>query len=381
MEGIKYIIPNKKAEKLLGYTKEELLGMNTTQIHPQEELEKVIHAFKEIVKGTADSCHDTKILRKDGTSIPVDITGTNIEYAGQKVVQGIFMDITGRKQAEQHLQMDKEQLQRLLAAADQSRKALLSLLEDQRAAQEAIRRLNEELEARVLQRTAQLDAVNKELEAFSYSVSHDLRAPLRSIEGFSNALLEDYQDRPLDETGRKYLERVCKTTQHMGFLIDDMLKLSHVTRFEFKCESIDLSDMIRKTARKLQESAPDRSVIWVVQDGVVIQGDQRLLQIALSNLLDNAWKFTGRQAQPRIEFGATVKDGDPVYYVRDNGVGFDMAYVNKLFGAFQRLHTTEEFAGTGIGLATVRRIINRHGGRVWAEGEIGKGATLYFTIA
>ena len=245
--------------------------------------------------------------------------------------------------------------------------------------EEKIRQLNTELEQRVLDRTAKLEAANKELETFSYSVSHDLRAPLRSIDGFSQALLEEYQEK-LDETGKTYLERVRKATQRMGWLIDDMLKLSQVTRSDFHHEAVDLSEMVRVIAKANQQNNPDRAVAVVTQEGIIVQGDPYLMQIALENLLDNAWKFTSNAWHPRIEFGRTVKNGEVVYFIRDNGVGFDMAYVGKLFGVFQRLHTTHEFPGTGIGLATVQRVIHRHGGRVWAEGEVGKGATFYFTL-
>jgi signal transduction histidine kinase len=247
-------------------------------------------------------------------------------------------------------------------------------------AEEDIRRLNEELEDRVLQRTFQLEAANKELEAFSYSVSHDLRAPLRSIDGFTHAILEECGDK-LDETEKNYLERVRKATQRMGFLIDDMLKLSKVSGFELHYESVDLSNMAKAIAGIFQKNNPERTVDLLVQEGITVNADPYLMQIAMQNLLDNAWKFTGKAAQPKIEFASTAEDGETVYFIKDNGVGFDMAYVGKLFVAFQRLHSISEFPGTGIGLATVQRIIHRHGGQIWAEGEVGKGATFYFTIA
>jgi PAS domain S-box-containing protein len=235
------------------------------------------------------------------------------------------------------------------------------------------------LERGVVKARDAAEAANKELEAFSYSVSHDLRTPLRSIDGFSLALLEDYQDK-LDDTAKSYLDRVRKATQHMGRLIDDMLKLSRVTRSDFHPESVDLSAMVRAISERLKEDNPDRTVDVIIREGVVISGDPTLLKIALENLVNNAWKFTSKEERPRLEFGTTVKEGKTACFIRDNGAGFDMAYVNKLFGAFQRLHTSQEFPGTGIGLATVQRVINRHGGQVWAEAEVGKGATFYFTL-
>jgi signal transduction histidine kinase len=229
------------------------------------------------------------------------------------------------------------------------------------------------------QRTLQLETANSELDAFSYSVSHDLRAPLRTIDGFSLALLEDYAER-LDETGKDYLQRIRSGSQNMGQLIDDLLNLSRISRRQIQRKHLDLSALVRDIATKLKQQAPQRQVEITISEGIRVEADPGLLRVGMENLLNNAWKFTGKRDAAKIKFGVDQRDGMPVYFIRDNGVGFDMAYVDKLFGAFQRLHGRAEFPGTGIGLATVRRIIHRHGGRIWAEGEIHKGATFYFTL-
>ena len=229
------------------------------------------------------------------------------------------------------------------------------------------------------QSAAQIAAANSELEAFAYSVSHDLRAPLRSIDGFSRVLLTKYLAR-LDAEGQDYLQRVRAATQRMGHLIDDVLALSRVTRTDMRREPIDLSRLAEEILGDLATAHPERSADISIEPGLVTQGDPVLLRAALENLLTNAWKFSGKVLRAKIEFGSMEKDGRRVYYVRDNGAGFDMAYADKLFGVFQRLHSTTEFEGTGVGLATVQRILLRHGGSIWADARPGEGATFYFTL-
>jgi PAS domain S-box-containing protein len=241
--------------------------------------------------------------------------------------------------------------------------------------EEQIQLLNQNL----LQQSAKLAAMNKELEAFNYSVSHDLRAPLRGIDGFSQVLVEDYADK-LDEQGKDYLRRVRNATQRMGQLIDDMLRLSRLSRTEMLFEPVDLTALARTVIEKLQSAEPTRKISVSIQEGLRVTGDAKMLEILLDNLLGNAWKFTSRKKKPLLEFGAVVENGRTVFFVRDNGAGFDMQYEDKLFMPFQRLHSTDEYTGTGIGLAIVARIVHRHQGRVWAQGSVGKGATFFFTI-
>jgi light-regulated signal transduction histidine kinase (bacteriophytochrome) len=226
---------------------------------------------------------------------------------------------------------------------------------------------------------AELSAANKELEAFSYSISHDLRAPLRGIDGFSQALLEDYSSQ-LDDTGKQYLERVRLGAQRMAALIDDLLTLSRIVRAEIQREPIDLSEMARSVALDLSRQHPARHMEFLIEPGLQGEADARLMRTVLENLLGNACKFTSRRSHARIEFGRTQNNSPSAFFVRDNGAGFDPAYAGRLFGAFQRLHAAADFPGTGVGLASVQRVICRHGGRVWAQSEVGQGATFFFTL-
>ncbi len=239
----------------------------------------------------------------------------------------------------------------------------------------ALRKAQEELESRA----TQLEVTNQELESFSYSVSHDLRAPLRAMDGFSKVILEDYTE-SVDETCRDYLHRIRGATLLMGTLIDGLLNLSHVARTTLHREKVNLSELARSIVRDLQQSDPQRRVEFAIDETPDVEGDETLLRVVMQNLLDNSWKFTKDRSLARFEFGANTQGGELVYFVRDNGVGFDQACADQLFAPFQRLHAVDEFPGTGIGLATVKRIIHRHRGQIWTEAEVDQGATFYFTL-
>ncbi len=258
--------------------------------------------------------------------------------------------------------------------------AFNEMLEQIQTRDRALRDAQNELEERVEERTNQLTAANKELEAFSYSVSHDLRAPLRGIEGFSQILLDEFGDK-LDEQGKKYLHRIRAGSQRMESLIDDLLNLSRVTRGEIHTARLDISGMARSVATDLQKTQPEREVEFRIEDGLETKADPGLLRIVLENLLSNAWKFTSKRPSACIEFGKIDHNGTAAFFVSDDGAGFDPAYADRLFGPFQRLHAMADFPGTGVGLATVQRVIQRHGGHIWAESAVGSGATFYFTLA
>jgi PAS domain S-box-containing protein len=338
------LIANAEVERMFGYRREELVGRRVEMLIP-ERLRggHVRHRTQYAAEPRARTMGAGLALvgrRKDGSEVPVAVSLSPSATAEGTL---IFCDIRD--------------------------------VSDQRAAVEQIRELNE----RLGRDNAELAAVNEELEAFSYSVSHDLRAPLRAIDGFSQALIEDYADK-LDAGGRDYASRVRNAAQRMGHLIDDLLKLARVTRAELAISDVDLSALAREIADALAKGEPGRQASFEIAPGLGARGDQRLLRIALENLLGNAWKFSAGARPARIEVGQ-VPDGEArPFFVRDNGAGFDMTYAGKLFGAFQRLHDAREFPGTGIGLATVQRIVHKHGGRVWAESAPGRGATFYFTL-
>jgi len=334
---------NPEAERIYGCKREEVLGQNYFNLFlPAEIRESVAEDMKKVLKGEPTRGFENPIKSADGNvrffMWNVDRLIDENGYPARIVAIG--QDITERKRGEEELRKQHEYLEYL---------------------------------------NSKLTAVNKELEAFSYSVSHDLRAPLRRIDGFCKALMEDYEDK-LDIRGKDYLQRVREASKQMGQLIEAMLNLSRITLMKVHYKAFDSSGLAKTVAKELQEMEPERQVEFVIAEGLIVHGDPHLLRVALQNLLDNAWKFSKKCAHARIEFGFTQHNGKPTYFVRDNGAGFDMASVNKLFGPFQRLHSTTDFEGTGIGLATVQRIIHRHGGHIWAEGAVDKGATFYFTL-
>lgn len=339
-DTLKFVRFNRAGEELLGYSRNDLLNKNDYDFFPKEQADFFSARDREVLgRGTLEDIPDELINTR--------IKGTRILHTKKVAI----LDEQGRP------------------------RNLLGISEDvteQKEKEKEIQRLNTEL----IQRNMEIESINKELQAFSYSVSHDLRAPLRSIDGFSQALLEDYQAK-LDAQGVSYLQRVRAATQHMGELIDDILMLSRVSRAEIRRTNVDLHALSLSVITELRNAEPCRNVEILIEPGLCAQGDPALLRIMLQNLWSNAWKFTAKIKEARIEFG---RDGD-AYFLRDNGAGFDMAYVEKLFGAFQRLHTPNEFAGTGIGLATVQRIVHRHGGHIRAEGRVGQGATFYFTLS
>jgi PAS domain S-box-containing protein len=329
---------NRGAERLFGWASTDLIGQPVTVLAPERLRDAHCRSvFRHAAVAGAPAAGTTielTALRKDGREFPVEVSLARSEAPDGPLFTAVVRDVSHRKQVEGDL---------------------LSL-------------------------NAQLEAANRELEAFSYSVSHDLRAPLRSIDSFSAILLEDCTDQ-LDERARDYLNRVRAACQRMSTLIDAMLSLSKVAREEMWHQAVDLSALAESVTSELQRSEPERNVRFIVAPGLMATGDATLLRVVIENLLANAWKFTSKRPDAVVEFGITDVGGVQSYFVRDNGAGFDPAYASRLFGAFQRLHAARDFPGTGIGLPTVQRIVHRHGGRVWASGTVGHGATFYFTLA
>ncbi len=320
-----------------------------------------------------------------GQSIPMALnTGACFLGLGAGIVlRASTYNVSDRREAREATRRAQETLERRViertAALVLATEELQAEVATRRATEDKVRKLNEELEGRVLQRTAELEAANRDLETFSYTVSHDLRAPLRGMRGFSQILLEEYGDR-LDPQAKHYLEQIDSAGRRMTELIESLLALGRASHGELRRERIDLREMAGDVVHELRLAHPGRTVQAEIAEDLTAEADPRLLQTVIANLLGNAWKFTAKRADAQIEMGMETRGGERCYFVRDNGVGFDMAQAQKLFMPFQRLHAEREFHGSGIGLVTVRRIIERHGGRVWAEGEPGAGATFYFTL-
>lgn len=369
---------NHGLSEMMGYSEEELLGgMDGLLLIAPDSRELVRH---HIITGY-EKPYEAFGLRKNGEIFPMRLEARNVPYKGKNVRTVEFRDITAQKLAEEKIREDQVELQRLLAETEYSRQALLSVVEDQKETQEQVRQLNAELEQRVQDRTAQLSAINQELEAFSYSVSHDLRAPLRALNGFSGALISDYQE-ILDEQGKYYLTRIQEASRRMGQLIDDLLNLSRISRREVNLRRVNLSQLAWDVFDELKALSPAQPVEINISADLIVQADPGLLKIAMENLMHNALKYSSKKEVALIQVGVLDQPGseERVFYVRDNGAGFDMAYANKLFTPFQRLHGTNEYSGTGIGLTIVQRIITRHGGRIWSEAAVDQGATFYFTL-
>jgi len=330
----RYLFVNRQFQRVLGVSREQIVGKLDIETLPAAVAQIFLDNDRQVLQERVPQELEETIPERDGPHTYISLKVPLLDASGAAyAICSVATDITERKRAD-----------------------------------EALRRAKEAVE----------DA-NRELESFSYSVAHDLRAPLRSIDGFSQALLEDYAEQ-LDDQGKKYLRHVRESAQRMALLIDDLLSLSRVTRSEIQLARVDLSALARTIAERLRRSEPRRQVEFIINEGVSVDGDARLFGIALENLLGNAWKFTSKRECAHIEFGQLRKDGRTLIFIRDNGAGFDMAHVGQLFGVFQRLHSSREFEGTGIGLATVQRIIRRHGGRIWAEGVVDRGATFYFTL-
>jgi PAS domain S-box-containing protein len=357
-EAGRIVFFSEQAERLLGYTSAEILGELVDTLVPSSRREghaaKRERFWREAREGSATTQLDVSARAKDGRDVPVAIQLSPVRTHEGSFVFCDLRDLTDAQQAEREIVELNTHLER--------RTVELSVVNDRLAA-----------------RTHQLEAINRELEAFVYSAAHDLRTPLRGMAGFSRVLIEKYAP-VLDERGRDYLGRVLAAAQRMSGLLDDLLRLSRLSRAALQRSSVDVSAMVREITAELQESSESREVTWAIEDGLFVEADAQLLRAALENLLGNAWKYSARRSRAEIAFGRRREDGEDVFFVRDNGVGFDPSYVHHLFRPFQRLHASSEFAGSGVGLALVQRIVHRHGGRIWAEAAVDRGATFHFTL-
>lgn len=365
--------------KMWGYSDDsEVVGQNALNFWQTEEnAVEVVVALRTYGSWVGEMTG----RRNDGSDMIVQVSASQVLdiHGHPTCLQASFMDVTERKRAEAKINAAQVELRQMLAETERSRLALLSVVEDYREADERIRQLNRELERRVKDRTSQLSAANQELEAFSYSVSHDLRAPLRALEGFSSILLDDYSGQ-LDDQGLHYLNRIKEASRRMGQLINDLLDLSRVTRLEFTRQQVNFSALAQSIAFDLKTQAKQRHITFVIDPNMDVEADPNLIKIVMENMLNNAVKFTGKCEEAVIQVGVLEQAGEQIFFVRDNGAGFNMDYASKLFTPFQRLHGDQDFQGSGIGLSIVKRIITRHGGRIWPEAKVGQGTTFYFTL-
>ncbi len=348
----RYELVNRKWEEITGMKREQVIGMTDEELFPTPDAQQYRTNDQEAMEtGHVIEVEET-LENAQGNRYFISVKfPVHAKDGSVKSVCGMITEITDRKKAEEALRESEAQ----------------------------VRVLNTHLERRVAERTAQLELANREMEAFTYSVSHDLRAPLRAINGYARIIIDEYVQQ-MDGEVASMLQNICTASQNMDRLIASLLSLSRKTRVEMHWAQVDLSTLAQNTAAELQRTHPERQVEWVIQEQVTVQGDAYLLGVLLENLLDNAWKYTASNPAARIAFGVQVQDDKTVYFVQDNGVGFEMAHASKIFEAFQRLHAETEFQGEGIGLATVQRIVHRHGGQIWTEAEVGKGATFYFTL-
>ena len=371
---------NKRHEEITGYSSDELDHFHILDWY-KDEPEDIARITQGIQKALSEGYAQTEanLITKSGTKILFDFTASRLYLGGKVYFAGIGIDITNRRQTENQIQAVQEELKNLLSESEKSRRALLSLNEDQKAAEEVIRELNVSLEKRVAERTAQLETSNKELEAFAYSVSHDLRAPLRAINGYSQILQQEFEQK-LDEEGTRLLNNIRVNATKMDNLITSLLALTRVSRSQLNFLPIDMTTLVKLVIDEVASAEVQAKFAFTVNELPVAYGDPTLIHQAWANLISNAIKYTLPKEERKIEISGFEKEGTCTYAIRDTGVGFNQKYVDKLFHLFQRLHKETEFDGTGVGLAIVQNIISRHGGKVWAEGEVGIGAAFYFTI-
>jgi PAS domain S-box-containing protein len=343
VETLSFLAVNAAAVRQYGYSRDEFRAMTLKDIRPPEDVPALMEDLSQKASGLEDPTQ-WRHRKKDGALMDVEITSDELMWLGRRAKLVLINDVTERKRAEEQIQQ-----------------------------------LNAELEERVVKRTAELETANKELEAFSYSVSHDLRSPLRTVDGFSQAVMEDYGTL-LPEEGRRYLQTIRQGAQRMGVLIDDLLTFSRLSRLPLRRQTVDTAQLVRDSLDELDSERRGRKIDMCIGDLPSCHGDPALLKQVWMNLLSNALKYTRKCAPAVVEAGCHSDNGEDIYFVRDNGSGFDMQYVDKLFGVFQRLHRADEFEGTGVGLAIVQRVVHRHGGRVWAEAAVDQGATFYFTL-